>query len=102
MCVEMKSKPFVRISGTEVRAKEVILVCLALALLVFSITLFFKNWRKNYWDINQLPYYAYLYKVGIHTSFNIIDIYVVNIYVQLQEEEEIQQVKVLDIEVEII
>ena len=70
MCVEMKSKPFVRISGTEVRAKEVILVCLALALLVFSITLFFKNWRKNYWDINQLPYYAYLYKVGIHTTYN--------------------------------
>ena len=101
MCVEMKSKPFVRISGTEVRAKEVILVCLALALLVFSITLFFKNWRKNYWDINQLPYYAYLYKVGIHTSFNIIDLYVVNIF---QEEEEIQQVKVKvhDIEVDII
>ncbi len=30
---------------------------------VFSVALFFKHWRKNYWDINQLPYYAYLYKV---------------------------------------
>lgn len=55
--------PRVRMSGTDIRAKEVILVCLALALLVFSVSLFFKHWRKNYWDINQLPYYAYLYKV---------------------------------------
>ena len=47
----------------EIRAKEVILVCLALLLLVFSVSLFFKHWKKNYWDINQLPYYAYLYKV---------------------------------------
>jgi len=46
----------------EIRAKEVILVCLALLLLVFSVSLFFKHWKKNYWDINQLPYYAYLYK----------------------------------------
>ena len=51
-------------SGAEVRPKELILVCLALALLVFSVALFFKHWRKNYWDINQLPYYAYLYKVN--------------------------------------
>ena len=62
---EIRTTPYVRISGTDVRAKEAILICLALALLVFSISLFFKNWRKNYWDINQLPYYAYLYKVSI-------------------------------------
>ena len=53
----------VRTSGADVRPKEIILVCLALLLLVFSVGLFFKHWRKNYWDINQLPYYAYLYKV---------------------------------------
>ena len=55
----------VRTSGAEVRPKELILVCLALLLLIFSVALFFKHWRKNYWDINQLPYYAYLYKVRI-------------------------------------
>jgi hypothetical protein len=22
----------------------------------------FRHWKKNYFDINQLPYYAYLYK----------------------------------------
>ena len=54
-------------SGAEVRPKELILVCLALALLVFSVALFFKHWRKNYWDINQLPYYAYLYKVSSYS-----------------------------------
>ena len=53
----------VRVSGTDIRPKEAILVSLALLLLVFSVALFFKHWRKNYWDINQLPYYAYLYKV---------------------------------------
>ena len=46
--------------------------------------------------------HTFIRLVFISTSFNIMDIYVVNIYVQLQEEEEIQQVKVLDIEVEII
>jgi hypothetical protein len=62
--------PHVRMSGTDVRVKEVILVCLALALLIFSVSLFFKHWKKNYWDINQLPYYAYLYKVsGFHIIF---------------------------------
>ena len=50
--------------SVDVRPKEVILVCLALLLLAFSMTLFFKHWKKNYWDINQLPYYAYLYKVS--------------------------------------
>jgi hypothetical protein len=53
----------VRVSGTDIRPKEIILVSLALLLLIFSVALFFKHWRKNYWDINQLPYYAYLYKV---------------------------------------
>ena len=24
--------------------------------------LIFRHWKKNYFDINQLPYYAYLYK----------------------------------------
>ena len=55
----------VRTSGADVRPKELILVCLALMLLVFSVALFFKHWRKNYYDINQLPYYAYLCKVCI-------------------------------------
>ena len=35
---------------------------MALTLLVCSILLFFKHWKKNYRDINQLPYYAYLYQ----------------------------------------
>ena len=54
--------PPVNVSGTEIRAKEVVLICLALMLLVCSILLFFKHWKKNYRDINQLPYYAYLYQ----------------------------------------
>lgn len=56
------SPPHVTVSGTEIRAKEVILVTMALCLLICSILLFFKHWKKNYRDINQLPYYAYLYK----------------------------------------
>ena len=55
--------PQITMSGTEIRPKEAVLVMLALALLVFSICLFFKHWSKNYRDINTLPYYAYLYKV---------------------------------------
>ena len=55
--------PKITISGAEIRPKEAVLVSLALALLVFSICLFFKHWSKNYRDINTLPYYAYLYKV---------------------------------------
>ncbi len=35
---------------------------MALTLLVCSLLLFFKHWKKNYRDINQLPYYAYLYQ----------------------------------------
>lgn len=58
------SLPRVRNSGTQIRFKEVVLVLLALALLVFSIALFFKHWSKNYREINTVPYYAYLYKVG--------------------------------------
>ena len=50
------------VSLFEVRAKEAILVSMALTLLVCSILLFFKHWKKNYRDINQLPYYAYLYQ----------------------------------------
>ena len=23
-----------------------------------SVSLFFKHWKKNYWDINHLPYYC--------------------------------------------
>ncbi len=49
-------------SSEQLRAKEVILICLALLLLVCSVLLFFKHWKKNYRDINQLPYYAYLYQ----------------------------------------
>ena len=59
----------VKTSGAEVRPKELILVCLALMLLIFSVGLFFKHWRKNYWDINQLPYYAYLYKVSTRKMY---------------------------------
>ena len=46
----------------DVSAKEVILVTLALMLLATSLCLFYKNWKKNYRDINQLPYYSYMYK----------------------------------------
>lgn len=51
-----------RVSGTQIRVKELVLICLALLLLICSILLFFKHWKKNYRDINQLPYYAYLYQ----------------------------------------
>ena len=66
-----------RTGPVEVRPKEVILVCLALLLLAFSMTLFFKHWKKNYWDINQLPYYAYLYKVNVMITkalYDVIDV----------------------------
>ena len=46
--------PKVTVSGTDIRAKEVILVLMALCLLVCSICLFFKHWKKNYRDINQV------------------------------------------------
>lgn len=49
-------------SATDTHAKEVILIICALLLLLCSILLFFKHWKKNYHDINQLPYYAYLYQ----------------------------------------
>ena len=51
-----------RDSGSDLKAKEVILVTLALLLLITSLCLFYKNWKKNYRDINQLPYYSYMYK----------------------------------------
>ena len=47
---------------TQIRFKEVLLISMALLLLVCSVMLFFKHWKKNYRDINQLPYYAYLYQ----------------------------------------
>jgi len=53
--------PKVTVSGTDVRVKEVVLVSMALCLLVCSMCLFFKHWKKNYRDINQLSYYAYEY-----------------------------------------
>ena len=49
-------------SKTDIKVKEVVLVTLALTLLVTSLCLFYKNWKKNYRDINQLPYYSYMYK----------------------------------------
>ena len=55
--------PQITMSGTQIRPKEAVLVMLALALMVFSMALFYKHWSKNYRDINSLPYYAYLYKV---------------------------------------
>ena len=63
--MEEKFSPRIRMSGTTIRPKEAILVILALALLVFSIMLFYKHWSKNYRELNTLPYYAYLYKVRI-------------------------------------
>jgi len=53
------------------RAKEVVLVCMALLLLVASVLLFFKHWKKNYRDINQLPYYAYLYQKDGSADFGV-------------------------------
>ena len=55
--------PKIRVSGADVKVKEVILVTLVLFLLVISLCLFYKNWKKNYRDINQLPYYSYMYKI---------------------------------------
>ena len=46
--------PKVTTSGTDIRTKEVVLVSMALLLLVFSLCLFFKHWKKNYRDINQV------------------------------------------------
>ena len=46
--------PQVTVSGTDIRAKEVVLVSMALLLLVCSLCLFFKHWKKNYRDINQV------------------------------------------------
>ena len=46
--------PKVTVSGTDVRVKEVVLVMMALCLLVCSMCLFFKHWKKNYRDINQV------------------------------------------------
>ena len=46
--------PKVTVSGTDIRAKEAILVLMALCLLVCSMCLFFKHWKKNYRDINQV------------------------------------------------
>ena len=64
------SSPQITMSGTEIRPKEAVLVMLALALMVFSMALFYKHWSKNYRDINSLPYYAYLYKVR-RCTFNL-------------------------------
>ena len=55
--------PKVRVSGIDIKRKEVVIVSMALTLLVTSLCLFYKNWKKNYRDINQLPYYSYMYKV---------------------------------------
>ena len=53
--------PTVVTTGLPPKMKEVVLISLALLLLACSILLFFKHWKKNYRDINQLPYYSYLY-----------------------------------------
>ena len=60
VCGKLPNPAF--LPSPQVRAKEAILVTMALTLLVCSILLFFKHWKKNYRDINQLPYYAYLYQ----------------------------------------
>ncbi len=41
-------------SGPPIKAKEVVLISLALLLLACSVLLFFKHWKKNYRDINQV------------------------------------------------
>ena len=51
---ELIYPPKVTVSGTDIRAKEVILVTMALCLLICSVCLFFKHWKKNYRDINQV------------------------------------------------
>ena len=55
--------PKVKVSGYDIKVKEIILVSMALMLLATSLCLFYKNWKKNYRDINQLPYYSYMYKI---------------------------------------
>ena len=57
------SYPKLRVSGADIKAKEIVLVSMALMLLATSLCLFYKNWKKNYRDINQLPYYSYMYKI---------------------------------------
>lgn len=52
--VQQGFPPKINVSGTDIRAKEVILVLMALTLLICSICLFFKHWKKNYRDINQV------------------------------------------------
>ena len=49
-----QTPPKITVSGTDIRAKEVVLVSMALCLLLCSICLFFKHWKKNYRDINQV------------------------------------------------
>ncbi len=51
-----QTPPKVTVSGTDIRAKEVVLVSMALCLLICSICLFFKHWKKNYRDINQVNF----------------------------------------------
>ena len=55
--------PKLRESGADIKVKEIVLISMALMLLVTSLCLFYKNWKKNYRDINQIPYYSYIYKV---------------------------------------
>ena len=55
--------PKLKVSGYDIKVKEIILVSMALMLLATSLCLFYKNWKKNYRDINQLPYYSYMYKI---------------------------------------
>ena len=54
--------PVFPLHSAPLRPKEAVLIILALLLLVCSILLFYRHWKKNYRDINQLPYYAYLYQ----------------------------------------
>lgn len=44
---------------------EVLTIKVSKVMLYFvPVSLFFKHWKKNYWDINQLPYYAQCYEVS--------------------------------------
>jgi hypothetical protein len=53
--------PKVTVSGTDIRVKELVLIAMALCLLICSVCLFFKHWKKNYRDINQvINYHAFI------------------------------------------
>ena len=55
-------------TSVDIKAKEAILVTLALLLLTFSLVQFYKKWVKHYRDINQGSFNSYYYTVNNQNS----------------------------------